>query len=196
MPDSFPVLVYLHGFNSSPKALKAYQLQAYLHKKRLPFDYLRPAIPDTPDQAMVFLQNMMTELEDRPVWLFGSSLGGFYATWLAENRARTKAVLINPAVRPHELMHHHLGEQRNPYTDHCYRLTQEHMQALQSWHVNRIKHPERFLLLLQMADEVLDAAEASRHFYQSRCMIEPGGNHRFAGLYRYFPDIFSWLVWE
>ena len=190
-----PVLAYLHGFNSSPDALKAKQVEEYIAAKQLLIEYLRPCIPDTPDKAELFLDNFIKQFHGRSISLIGSSMGGFYATWLAE-KYNLKAILVNPAVRPHELMQKYLGENRNPYSGAIYQLTEMHMETLQSLYVPVINRPENYLVLLQTGDEVLNATEASQRFYQSRCLIEYGGDHRFQGFERYMPQIFSWLALE
>lgn len=190
--NTSPVLIYIHGFNSSPDALKAQAVAAYIKQHQLKIEFLHPQIPDTPDQAINFLKNLLVSLKHRKVSLIGSSLGGFYATWLAEEY-HLQAVLINPAVRPHELMHRYLGINQNPYSGVYYELTSGHIQALQSLFIATISKPENLLVLLQTGDEVLNALEASQRFYQSRCLIEYGGNHRFQGFEKYLPRVFSWF---
>lgn len=194
MPE-LPVLIYLHGFNSSPNAMKAQQVEYFLQNYTTTYEYHRPWIPDLPEQAVAMLDAFLQQFTGRRVFLIGSSLGGYYATWLAERYA-CKAALVNPSIRPYELLHQHLGEQRNPYSGQRYTLTTAHMQTLKSLFLQRIMHPSRYLVLLQMADEVLNAVEASQRFYQSRCMIEPGGNHQFQEFQRYLPAIFAWFEAE
>lgn len=190
-----PVLIYLHGFNSSPNAFKAQCVELYIKAQQLRFDYLRPSIPDLPDQAILFLDQLMDSLNGRTVYLIGGSLGGFYATWLAD-KYRCKAVLVNPSTEPHTLLHRYGGAQRNPYSGNEYSLTSDHMEAFKSVHLQRIMHPERYFVLLQMGDEVLDAQLASRRFQQSRCVIEAGGDHMFQDFQRFLPAIFAWFTAE
>lgn len=190
-----PVLIYLHGFKSSPQALKAQEVAAYIASRELAVDYRQPALPDLPDQAFTLLKTMMDGLKGRKVALIGSSLGGFYATWLAETYD-VKAVLVNPAVRPHELMQKYLGINENPYSGVQFELTPLHMETLQSHYLKDFRQPSRFLLLLQTGDEVLDALEASARFSASPCMIEAGGDHRFQHFERYLPRVFAWLDLE
>lgn len=195
MSGSPPVVIYLHGFNSSPDALKAQQLGDYLQQHHPKVDYRRPYIPGPPDQAVASLSDMITMLAGRRVCLVGSSLGGFYASWLAA-RFDCRAVLVNPAVAAHRLLQSRLGQQRNPYSGEQYELTTAHMQTLQSLCLEAPDDPRRFLLLVQMADEVLDARAALRYYRRCQCLIEPGGNHRFAGFQRHLPLICSWFELE
>ena len=187
-------VVYLHGFNSSPQAQKAQETAAFLGNTFPHISFYQPCIPDLPEQARDFLQGYIADLMQahRHIVLIGSSLGGFYATWLAQ-RFDLLAVLVNPAVRPHELMHKYLGWNENPYSGCRYQLPAAHMKTLQSLYNEEIDRPQRFLLLLQMADEVLDASEASARFYQSPCRIFPAGDHRFQGFDRVLPAVFDWV---
>ena len=193
------VLVYLHGFLSSPNAAKAVTLGSYLSQNNVSIEYLRPSLPDTPDLAIPFLRDFMQNLEDRAkgrtIGLVGSSLGGYYATWLAE-AFNCKAVLVNPAVHPHLLWHKYIGLHQNPYSGVKFDITEAHLKTLQSIYQPEIMHPERYLVLLQMGDEVLDARDARRQFCHSSCIIEQGGDHHFQGFARYLPHIISWLNLE
>lgn len=192
---SRPVVVYLHGLNSSPGALKAQKVAEYIADKSINADYLRPTIPDLPDKAVPELDQLMKALADRKACLIGSSMGGFYATWLAQVYD-CKAVLINPVVKAHERLKVHLGKQVNPYSGVQYELTTAHIETLQSLYFETVKTPERYLLLLQMGDEVLDARQAEAYYADCRSLIEPGGDHRFQGFERYLPEVFSWFELE
>src|SRR5262249_25126768 len=92
-----PMLIYLHGFNSSPQSTKARQLQVRLRAMGRVADYRCPALPDRPAQAIALLEREMTQAPAASITLVGSSLGGYYATWLAETHG-VRAVLVNPAV--------------------------------------------------------------------------------------------------
>ena len=108
----------------------------------------------------------------------GSSLGGFYATYLAE-RHDAKAVLINPAIRPFESLAAYLGPQRNPYTGTSYELTREHFAELEAMRVSRITRPERYLLLVQTGDELLDYRAAVAYYAGAWQLVEGGGDHAY-----------------
>ena len=108
----------------------------------------------------------------------GSSLGGFYATWLAE-RYDTNAVMINPSVRPFTDLERYLGPQRNLYTGEAYELTREHFAELFALRVERITRPQRYLLLVQTGDEVLDWREAVGYSRGAHQFVQGGGDHAF-----------------
>ncbi|NRB43008.1 MAG: esterase YqiA [Pseudomonadales bacterium] len=188
-------VVYLHGFNSSSQALKAQETSRFLKTHYPKIAFYSPSIPDLPDEAERYLKQYFSDLviQHQHIVIIGSSLGGFYATWLAET-FDCLAVLVNPAVRPHLLMEKYLGWNENPYSHKQYQLTAAHMKTLQSLYSGNIYKPSRFLVLLQMADEVLDATQASLRFYQSPCRISPGGDHRFQDFDGCLPGVFNWVT--
>jgi hypothetical protein len=111
--------------------------------------------------------------------LVGSSLGGFYATWLAE-RHGLKAVLVNPAVRPYEGLRELLGPQQNLHSGERYELTQAHLDELRDMEVAAITRPERYLLLVRTGDEVLDYRQAVERYRGCRQRVIEGGDHGFS----------------
>ena len=116
--------------------------------------------------------------ERDPLTFVGSSLGGFYATHLAETYG-AKAVLINPAVHPDRDLAAYVGAQRNPYTGEAYELTAGHFAELSAFKVARIARPQRYLLLVQTGDEVLDYRVAVAFFAGAWQLVQGGGDHTF-----------------
>ena len=182
-------LIYLHGFQSSGRSAKACLLGDYLAVHHPDVTYLRPTLPDTPCEAWQAIgQQIEAALSSGAVGLIGSSLGGFWSTCASE-RYGLPAVVINPAVHPQHLLQHFLGPQTNPYTGASYTLTTEHMQQLSALDIPQLTHPERFWLLQQQGDEVLDYRQASAYYAAGRVTLEAGGNHAFIGFERYCPEI-------
>ena len=122
-----PSILYIHGLNSSPTSTKASQLLKVAEHCGIARQLRVPALHHHPRQAMVQLQAAVAEL-GRPL-LVGSSLGGFYATYLAEQHG-LDALLINPAVRPHRLFGGKEELQTNYYTGETWLLTHDHVAAL------------------------------------------------------------------
>jgi predicted esterase YcpF (UPF0227 family) len=114
--------------------------------------------------------------------LVGSSLGGFYATYLAEKHG-ARAVLINPAIEPHIGLRTYLGPQKNLYTGEPYELTERHLEAWARLVVPAIR-PQRYLLIVETGDEVLDYRQAVERYAGARQIVVPGGDHSL----RSFPD--------
>lgn len=166
------MLVYLHGFNSSPHSHKAKVLQAEMAARGLGRRYACPALPPLAGDAMREIGRLGLGASD---CLVGSSLGGFYATHLAETIG-CRAVLINPAITPHVGLEAYLGEQKNLHTGEPYQLTRAHLAGWRELWVERVD-PERYLLLVETGDEVLDWREAVRRYEGARMVIRQGGDH-------------------
>lgn len=182
-------LLYLHGFNSSPQSHKAQLISRYMSEKQCPELLLCPQIPEVPEEARLFLEQLVEAiLVDHSLSFVGSSLGGYYATYLAEKYSQ-KAVLINPSVKPFETLAAYLGENKFYYSGNTWNFDESHIRQLKDMDVETITQAERYLVLLQTGDETLDYREAELKFKNSHCIIEQGGDHGFAGLERYIPQI-------
>lgn len=186
MSNTPQAVLYLHGFNSSPESRKAQQFKLFC-ESRSTAEVLVPALPHHPAEAMALLWQLVTKYE--PVLLVGSSLGGFYATALAE-RCGTKAALVNPAVAPCEhLGEEFLGPQRNLYTGETWEFTHSHAEALRALTLPHITRPERYLLLVQTGDEVLDYRLAVDYYRGCRQLVQQGGSHAFDDFNAVLPEI-------
>ena len=181
-------ILYIHGFNSSPLSRKALQLDAVLQQLGLADQLRVPALHHHPRQAIAQLEGAIAEL-GQPL-LVGSSLGGYYATYLAE-RHGLKALLINPAVGPHRLFDGYLGPQRNLYTDETWELTLNHVQALAELEVPPPQDPNRYQVWLQTADETLDYRHAERYYRACALRIQAGGDHGFQGFAERLPALLA-----
>lgn len=169
--------IYVHGFNSSPASFKA-QLLIKCFAKRGWSDRLDvPELPDYPLEAMALLESLVAPHSD--VVLIGSSLGGFYTTYLTEKYAQARGVLVNPAVAPHKLLVQLLGPNVNYYNGREYDLTEEHLRQVESLYLSELSHPEKLLLLQQEGDETLDYRDAVHYYRNSEQIVQPGGNHGF-----------------
>ncbi|MFG0416166.1 YqiA/YcfP family alpha/beta fold hydrolase [Ectopseudomonas khazarica] len=181
-------ILYIHGLNSSPASHKASQLSRAMARLGLD-DRLRvPALHHHPRQAMAQLQALVAEL-GAPV-LVGSSLGGYYATCLAEQHG-LKALLINPAVRPHLRFDGYLGPQKNYYSDETWELTEDHVAALAEFEVAPPVDAKRYQVWLQTADETLDYRDAERYYRAGALRIQAGGDHGFQGFAERLPILFA-----
>jgi len=184
-------LIYLHGFNSSPASHKARVLHAYMEQRGLLDQLVIPEIPPVPAEAMSMLVALYEEnKKSADIAVAGSSLGGFYSTCLAE-RFGCKAVLINPAVRPHLLLAKYLGENTNYYTDEHWMLDKSHIEQFHQMDIETITRPERYFLMLQKGDETLDYGQALDKYRGCRVMLEEGGDHSFAGFENHISEILN-----
>jgi uncharacterized protein len=180
-------VVYLHGFNSAPQSRKAQTLKRYMEAQGLGHLFACPALPHRPAEAIALAERELTRHAAGTVTLVGSSLGGFYATYLAEQRG-LRAVLINPAVRPQRDLESYLGPQRNLYTGEEYQLTVAYIDEWRQLEVSRV-HADRYLLLVETGDEVLDYREAVRKYTGARQIVIEGGDHSLASFPQHLPLI-------
>lgn len=186
-----PLFIYVHGFNSSPSSIKAQLLGQYLSDAQINVDYEVPELSHWPAQAIKQLETLLDAVPDRPITLIGSSLGGYYSTWLAEKYSHVRVVLVNPAVRPYALLEDWLGENENLYTHEHYVLTRDHLKQLLEIDCASVHDPSRYLLLTQTADETLDYREAVDKFADSPQFVQPGGSHGFDRFQDLIPAILA-----
>jgi len=182
------MIVYLHGFNSSPASGKAKQLGEHMARIGRQADYYCPALPNSPREAIALVERELEQRRPESVTLVGSSLGGFYATRLAEKHG-WKAVVVNPAVHAHTLLRGALGPQTNWHTGEKWELTEAHLAELAALDADAITLPKRYLLLAQTGDEVLDYRDAVAYYAGATQIIEDGGDHGFAGFERHYQTI-------
>lgn len=182
------MIAYLHGFNSSPSSGKARQLGDYMASLGRLDEYCCPALPNSPREAIIKIESTLARSQPGSVTLVGSSLGGFYATYLAEKHG-WKAVLVNPAVHANMLLRTALGTQTNWHTGEKWVLTEAHLAELAALDLVHLTRPERYLLMLQTGDEVLDYRDALSYYTGARQIVETGGDHGFADFERHFPLI-------
>ncbi|HWQ38082.1 MAG TPA: YqiA/YcfP family alpha/beta fold hydrolase [Burkholderiales bacterium] len=178
------MILYIHGFNSSPASHKSNQLREYLRRTRPGTVFSCPALSHWPAQAIRTLESEVRRAGTEGVTLVGSSLGGFYATWLVE-RFDCRAVLVNPAITPQEGLRAYLGPQRNLYTQEQYTLTEEHLQQLAALYVPGLRRVDRYLLLQTTGDEVLDWRKAVARYEGCRQIVIHGSDHGFKEFEQY-----------
>jgi predicted esterase YcpF (UPF0227 family) len=186
-----PLIVYLHGFRSSPLSVKARAMVRAVDA--LPAAE-RPTlvVPDLGHSPAAAIATVLALVDDHrdlaPVAFVGSSLGGYYATWLAE-RLGARAALINPAVRPFDDLAPYRGTQTNMYSGERFEVTDAHFEELRALAVPRITRPDRYFLLVQSGDEVLDWREAVSHYAGAWQFVQGGGDHAFEGFDAQIPAI-------
>ena len=187
------LLIYLHGFNSSPLSLKAQQMITYCRVHRPDIKVIAPQLPSYPAEASEYIEQLIEQYNaDYTIGIVGSSLGGYLSTWLSE-RYQLSAVLVNPAVKPYQLLADYLGPQQNPYSGENYVLETKHIEELKALEVIHITQPQRLWVLLQQGDEVLDYRQAALKYAQCRLTIEANGDHGFCDFERFPATILQFL---
>jgi hypothetical protein len=180
-------ILYLHGFNSAPQSHKAQALRQYMEARGLGDRFVCPTLPHRPAEAIALVERELAARAPGGATLVGSSLGGFYATYLAEKH-RLRAVLLNPAVTPQLDLESYLGIQRNLYTGEAYELTRDHIAEWRALDTPAIR-PERYLLIVETGDEVLDYRAAVRKYAGARQIVVEGGDHALKSFGEHRPAI-------
>jgi predicted esterase YcpF (UPF0227 family) len=183
-------IVYLHGFRSSPASLKARQLRdavAALPERARPRLHV-PALDAGPADAMAAILTLARGVDRQALTFVGSSLGGYYATHAAE-RLGARGVLINPAVRPYVDLAPYRGVQTNLHTGVAFEVTDRHFDELRALSVGAVARPDRYLLLLESGDEVLDFREAIAFYAGAWQSVQGGGDHAYQGFEARIPTI-------
>lgn len=178
------MILFIHGFASCGQSNKYRILAEHFGTH----DILAPDLSPKPAEAITQLETLLAQ--HSVDLLIGSSLGGYYATWL--NRENSlPAVLINPAVAPYALLDDYLGEHLDCYGQ-PFTLSQADLDTLRSYHRPELRSDERYLVLLQTDDEVLDYRQAAAYYAEQSLVIEPGGDHRFQNLEAQLARITAW----
>lgn len=182
------MLIYIHGFNSSSQSGKARELGAWMAARALADAYRSPDLPHRPAEAIRLIETLIAA-SPTPPKLVGSSLGGYYATWLAE-RHGLKAVHINPCVDCAGKLLDQVGKtQKNWHDGSEYLFTPEHLDELRALRVAAPSRPEDHLLLVETGDAVLDYREAVAYFRGARQIVLEGGDHGFTRFAEFIPQI-------
>ncbi|WP_296944214.1 YqiA/YcfP family alpha/beta fold hydrolase [uncultured Massilia sp.] len=168
-------ILYLHGFRSSPRSFKARVVQERMTRLQRAGDLFCPQLPASPRAAMDLVLGLVERYADE-LAIIGSSLGGFYATWLAE-RLGCRAVVVNPAVDPLSRLEQHVGTTTAWHSDAPFEFRREYIDELAALKVERITRPERYFLLAATGDEVLDYREMVAHYAGGRQHVIDGSDH-------------------
>jgi len=180
------VILYLHGFTSGPQSNKSRALGKRMRERGLGDKFLAPQLPAAPREAIALAEDLIAR---HPVTtVIGSSLGGYYSTWLAE-KFDLRAVLVNPAVVAHLSLQKYIGPQTWLYTGERFDFTLDHVEQLRVIEVPLLAKPERFWLLVEEGDETLDYRDAVHRYAGARQTVLPGGDHSFTRWNDYLDDI-------
>ncbi|MDP3082435.1 MAG: YqiA/YcfP family alpha/beta fold hydrolase [Rubrivivax sp.] len=193
MPAAPTHLLYLHGFRSSPKSFKARRLQAWLQAHRPQVHWWCPQLPPSPAAAMALLERGIRDWPRNQMAVAGSSLGGFYATAIAE-RHGCPAVLLNPAVDPARDLAPHVGE-LSSFHDPAERFVFEpaYIDELRALRFHGLSHPQRLLAIIAKGDEVLDWREMSARYAGAHIHLIDGSDHGLSDFDDHLPRLLHFL---
>jgi predicted esterase YcpF (UPF0227 family) len=182
------VIVYLHGFRSSPASRKATQLRQLLAARGRAAEYLCPQLPVAPSEAIEVAAGLVRDRRPDEVALIGSSLGGFYATWLAE-RIGCRAVLLNPAIRPQDDLKRHLGLQPVYFSQEQIEFRREYFAELEAIDTPRITRCERYFLIAATGDALIDYRDMTRKYAGARQRVLQGSDHELSDFAEYIEEV-------
>jgi predicted esterase YcpF (UPF0227 family) len=187
-------VLYLHGFRSSPQSTKARQMAALMAERYPSVTWWCPQLPPSPQAAADLIAQGTADWPVQHMAVMGSSLGGYYATWVAAQRG-CKAVLINPAVRPARDLAKYIGEQtawHNP-EEHFYFAPEfvDELRALES--PNFQPSPDQLLALIAKGDEVLDWREMTARYAHAQQVLIEGSDHALSDFDTYIPQVLAFL---
>lgn len=170
------MIVYLHGFKSSPQSFKARYLSDKMAALGLSDDYYCPQLPASPKAAMEMVQAHIAGCDVQKLTVIGSSLGGFYATWLAE-KLGCRAVVLNPAVKAPADLSSYVGVSTQYHSDLPFEFKAAYIDELLALRVTAITRPERYYLIAATGDEVLDWRDMVAHYAGAEQTVIDGSDH-------------------
>ncbi len=181
-------LIYLHGFRSSPLSFKAQMLASAMAQAQRTTDFICPALPASPAAAMrLILDTVQPDEHDVVV---GSSLGGYYARYIAE-RCGSRTVLLNPSVRPADSLAKHLGRGTLFHSDQPFEFLAVHLQELRAFEVPQVSRPDRCLLIAATGDELLDWREMVQAWPGAQTLVIEGSDHALSDFDRHINRVLS-----
>jgi predicted esterase YcpF (UPF0227 family) len=184
------MILYLHGFRSSPQSFKAKLLAQRMQALGRADDYLCPQLPASPRAAIALAADLMRKVPAGDITLIGSSLGGFYATWLAEQHG-CRAILLNPAVKPPRDLEKYVGVTTMYHSDEPFEFKREYIDELKALAVERITRPERYFLIAATGDEVLDWREMTAHYPGAKQIVIEGSDHGITEFADYADEVLA-----
>ncbi|MBV8634503.1 MAG: alpha/beta fold hydrolase [Burkholderiaceae bacterium] len=185
-------ILYLHGFRSSPQSFKARLLGQRMAELGLADRYRCPQLPASPRAAAELALSLAREMTagGEELCLVGSSLGGYYANWLAEQLG-CRAVLLNPAVQPPRDLENYVGVTTAYHSDEVFEFKREYIEELKGLRVETITHPGRYFLIAATGDEVLDWREMTAHYAGARQFVIEGSDHGISEFAQYVDQVLA-----
>ena len=186
-------LLYLHGFRSSPQSVKARKVAARVRAQHPGVTWWCPQLPASPRASMALVMHGIADWPRDAMAVVGSSLGGFYATWVAQQTG-CPAVLLNPAVDPVRDLAQYIGEQtgwHNP-DDHFF-FTPEFIEELRALDAGALRQPQRYFALIAKGDEVLDWREMTGRYAGARIKLLEGGDHALSDFDGHIDEVLTFL---
>lgn len=185
-------LLYLHGFRSSPQSAKARLTAAWVAEHRPDLHWWCPQLPASPREAMALVSDGIADWPRASMAAIGSSLGGFYATAVAE-RHGCRAALLNPAVNPARDLAAYIGENKSWHGDEPLFFKPEYIDELRTLTAPQVTRPDRYFALVAKGDEVLDWREMTARYAGGDIELLEGGDHALSDFETHLPRLVDFL---
>lgn len=186
-------LLYLHGFRSSPQSAKARQMATHVARHHPAVTFWCPQLPPSPQEAMALVAQGIAEWPGAAMGVVGSSLGGFYASWVAQHKS-CASVMLNPAVHPARDLTRYIGEQttwHDPAERFYFRP--EYIDELRALDTSAQPPAAPEMAIIAKGDEVLDWSEMVARYPQAQLLVQEGGEHALANFSDYLPQVTEFL---
>lgn len=187
------MILYLHGFRSSPRSFKARVVGERMRALGRADELICPQLPASPRAAMALVTTLVDRYPAAELAVIGSSLGGCYATWLAE-RTGCRAALLNPAVDPLRDLEQHVGVTTAWHSDEPFEFKRAYIDELRALRIERITRPERYYLLAATGDEVLDYRTMVAHYAGACQHVIDGSDHAIGEFPRYVDEVLDFCL--
>jgi len=186
-------ILYLHGFRSSPQSFKARLVRAWLQRHAPTVTWWCPQLPPSPREAWDLMRSGTRDWPAHSMAVIGSSLGGFYATAVAEH-VGCRAVVLNPAVDPARDLVRYVGEQ-TAYHDPAqhFEFKANYIDELRAFAPTTLAHPERYAAVIAKGDELLDWREMSARYAGAHVRLLEGGDHALSDFEQHLPFVLGFL---
>ncbi len=187
------MILYLHGFRSSPASYKARLVQERMRAMQRADELRCPQLPASPKEAIALALALVDGVPAEDLAIVGSSLGGYYATWLAEQLG-CRAVLLNPAIAPLKNLAQQVGVTTAWHSDTPFEFKAEYIDELAALAVPAITRPERYYLIAATGDEVLDYRDMLTHYAGARQRVIEGSDHAISEFADYVDDVLAFCL--
>ena len=185
-------LLYLHGFRSSPQSTKARKVGAWVAAHHPELTWHCPQLAASPRAAFAAIEAAIADWPTDRMGVIGSSLGGFYATAVAE-RTGCRAVLLNPAIDPARDLARSVGETTAWHSDEPFEFRAEYIDELRDLAVSLPTRPERYFAVIAKGDEVLSWQEMQSCYPGARIKLLEGSDHALSDFDAHLPDVMRFL---
>jgi predicted esterase YcpF (UPF0227 family) len=182
------MILYLHGFRSSPLSMKARLTGERMAQLGRSAEFICPQLPASPRLAMELAFGLVAGVPAQELTIVGSSLGGYYATWMAE-KLGCRAVLLNPAVVAALDLEKHVGVTTAYHSDEPFEFKREYIEELRALAVPHVSRPERYFLVACTGDEVLDYRDMVAHYAGAKQKVVQGSDHAISEYADYLDEV-------